>query len=385
MAKTVHARTLAVQSLSYRYGKIIVPPYEVDIEFTPQEEAALESGITAEMIPDAASASNQLADKQYVDTSVSTSSATFLGTSAPGLTEQQFLTWADSLERDNNDYCYWLTTDSSGRTVYKRYKYNGTQWLYEYDVADPSSIPTALADLTDDSTHRLVTDDDKTNWNGKANASEMSVVQGTGADEGKVTITLKTGTSAQVLGAECLATINGTIESNERVTSAALNDLNTRKLDASEYVPTDLSDYYTKEEVEGLLEEMEGDIEDTELVVSSALNDLETRKLDASEYVPVDLSNYYTKSEVNNLVTSGSSVVALTADVTSSCSITGVANSGKQETIVYTNSSGSDKTVTIPTTYSTPNGQAIVLTCPTGCYCEVSYLNIGGTVFARGI
>jgi hypothetical protein len=44
-----------------------------------------------------------------------------------------------------------------------------------------------------------VTDTEKTTWNGKANADEMSVVDGTGADADKVTITLKSGTSAQVL------------------------------------------------------------------------------------------------------------------------------------------------------------------------------------------
>lgn len=35
------------------------------------------------------------------------------------------------------------------------------------DKADLSDVPTALADLTDDSTHRTVTDAEKTTWNGK--------------------------------------------------------------------------------------------------------------------------------------------------------------------------------------------------------------------------
>lgn len=89
----------------------------------------------------------------------------------------------------------------------------------------------------------------------------------------------------------------------------------------------------------------------------------------------------YTLSEVG----AAASVVALTADVNSTCSITGVGNAGKMETIVYTNSSGSSKTVTIPNTYSTPSGAAIVLTVPDGGYCEVNYLNISGTIYARGV
>lgn len=38
---------------------------------------------------------------------------------------------------------------------------------------------------------------------------------------------------------------------------------------------------------------------DNEIVIARALNDLEDRKLDASAYTPTDLSNYYTKTEVD--------------------------------------------------------------------------------------
>ena len=67
------------------------------------------------------------------------------------------------------------------------------------------------------------------------------------------------------------------------VTAAALNNLNDRKLDVSAYTPTDLTDYYTKQETSGATE------------ISSALSN----KLDASAYTPTDLSNYYTKSETS--------------------------------------------------------------------------------------
>ena len=45
-----------------------------------------------EVIPNAATSTNQLADKAFVNSSIATSTATFRGTSATGLTEQQFLT-----------------------------------------------------------------------------------------------------------------------------------------------------------------------------------------------------------------------------------------------------------------------------------------------------
>ena len=79
------------------------------------------------------------------------------------------------------------------------------------------------------------------------------------------------------------------------------------------------------------------------------------------------------------------STVAISANTSSSCSITGSGNAGKAQTIIYTNSGSSDLTVTVPTDYSTPDGAAIELTCKAGGYCEVSYLNIGGTIYARGL
>lgn len=52
----------------------------------------------------------------------------------------------------------------------------------------------------------------------------------------------------------------------------------------------DPDNYYTKQQ-----------IDDAEMVVSAALNDLESRKLDASAYTPTDLSEYYTKNEIDEI------------------------------------------------------------------------------------
>lgn len=151
-----------------------------------------------------------------------------------------------------------------------------------------------------------------------------------------------------------------TVENDEFTISMALNDLNTRKLDASAYTPTDLSNYYTKSETNTVvngakiyqvsvgydvptqepvylnIENNDGEtktadmsmfasksyvdahepdlsdyytkeeIDEADRVVATALNDLDSRvielderKLDASAYTPTDLSNYYTKSETD--------------------------------------------------------------------------------------
>ena len=58
-----------------------------------------------------------------------------------------------------------------------------------------------------------------------------------------------------------VSSITDVIISDERITAAALNDLNTSKLDASAYTPTDLSNYYTKSETSGASQ------------ISTALND----------------------------------------------------------------------------------------------------------------
>lgn len=60
-------------------------------------------------------------------------------------------------------------------------------------------------------------------------------------------------------------------------------------------------------------------------------------------------------------------------------------SAGEQGTVIYTNSGSTARTVTISTTYSTPDGQQISLTVPVGGYAEVSYLKIGSTIYARGV
>ena len=142
-------------------------------------------------------------------------------------------------------------------------------------------------------------------------------------------------------GANSAVTVTDVIRDDEKVIAAALNDLDGRKMDLSAYTPTDLSGYYTKEEIdEELLKyytkeqtsgstELEEEfnkkvnatwldeklgsaftgvnsattvtkyIEDNEETISAALNDLETRKMDISSYTPTDLSDYYRKEETS--------------------------------------------------------------------------------------
>lgn len=117
----------------------------------------LDNGITAvegdvddiqELIPVQATPQNQLADKDFVNSSIATSTATFretynvvtdlhLSTSS---THQQVSTALGNTisVADNNDYCFVeIPTDASTPTEtlqVDRYKYNGSSWSFEYTL-----------------------------------------------------------------------------------------------------------------------------------------------------------------------------------------------------------------------------------------------------------
>ena len=82
-------------------------------------------------IPSQASDSNQLADKDFVNSTVSTATADFKGT-------YNSLQELEAVTADNNDYGFVIAVDAAGNTVYNRYKYNGTQWLFEYALNNSS-------------------------------------------------------------------------------------------------------------------------------------------------------------------------------------------------------------------------------------------------------
>lgn len=85
------------------------------------------------LIPSQATASNQLADKSFVNSSIATNTANFIGT-FDSVAELE----AYSGSLTNNDYAFVQTTDSAGNTLFDRYKWNGTQWLFEYELNNSS-------------------------------------------------------------------------------------------------------------------------------------------------------------------------------------------------------------------------------------------------------
>lgn len=83
------------------------------------------------LVPAQATDENQLADKEFVNSSIATSTATFRGTYS-SLADLQAVT------ADDNDYGFVVSTDAAGNTVYSRYKYASGSWVFEYNLNNSS-------------------------------------------------------------------------------------------------------------------------------------------------------------------------------------------------------------------------------------------------------
>src|SRR5574344_501 len=103
-----------------------------------------------ELIPAQATSSNNLADKEFVNSSISTNTANFKGT-------YNTLAELEATTADNNDYGFVITTDAEGNTVYNRYKYDGTMWSYEYALNNSSFTAAQWASIQSGITSDAVT------------------------------------------------------------------------------------------------------------------------------------------------------------------------------------------------------------------------------------
>ena len=109
-----------------------------NIDAEQQRAEGVESGLQDDIdtindkIPAAASQQNQLADKQFVNSSIQTATADFKGTfNSKGELDQ--------VTANANDYAFVKTTDPEGNTVYSRYKWvDGQGWVFEYNLNNSS-------------------------------------------------------------------------------------------------------------------------------------------------------------------------------------------------------------------------------------------------------
>ena len=121
-----------------------------------------------ELIPNTATTDNQLADKNFVNSSISTATAEFRGT-------VEDLDSLNSITANINDYAFYKHVDANGNTLFDRYKFTD-KWEYEYTLNNSSftaeqwatinsgltanSIPTKTSQLTNDSNYLTKTNGD---------------------------------------------------------------------------------------------------------------------------------------------------------------------------------------------------------------------------------
>ena len=133
--------------------------YQTKLTFDPKPTSGSTNPVTSngiyldikdikDKISTQASSSNKLADKNYVDTNISTASATFRGTYSavndlhltPAATHAQIIEKLPTAitTADQNDYCFvQIPLDSSSSSDIarvERYKYANGAWDYEYDL-----------------------------------------------------------------------------------------------------------------------------------------------------------------------------------------------------------------------------------------------------------
>lgn len=105
-------------------------------------DTALDTRVTAieSKIPAQATAENKLADKDFVNSSIATATATFRGTF-------ETLEALKATTADKNDYAFWVHKDDAGNTCYDKYTYTGTEWLFEYRLNNSSFTAAQWAAL----------------------------------------------------------------------------------------------------------------------------------------------------------------------------------------------------------------------------------------------
>lgn len=147
-----------------------------------------------------------------------------------------------------------------------------------------------------------------------------------------------------ISSADCQSMIDSSISG--KADTSTVNAELANKLDASAYTPTDLSNYYTKNQVDTALDgkasakalsdearsrEAVDDIlyenVNTKLptsaftAYSASTKNVLDNKLDATAYTPTDLSNYYNKTEVDNKVSQSTSGLQQTLSAGTNISI----------------------------------------------------------------
>lgn len=125
--------------------------YQLDIDNLKTEDEELLALINQikELIPNQASSTNQLADKDFVNSSISTATATFRGTYTS-------INSFPSVGIDSNDYLFYDTIDGLGNRKFDKYKYSNGEWKYEYTLNNSSFTEEQWKSINSGATIELI-------------------------------------------------------------------------------------------------------------------------------------------------------------------------------------------------------------------------------------
>ncbi len=121
--------SLKVDDIIYQVDKNNLESEIKNLELSDEQIIGLINEIKA-LIPNQATSENQLADKDFVNSSISTATATFRGTYT---NKNNFPNNVDA-----NDYVFYDTTDELGNRKFDKYKYSNGEWVYEYTLNNSS-------------------------------------------------------------------------------------------------------------------------------------------------------------------------------------------------------------------------------------------------------
>ena len=113
----------------------------------------------------------------------------------------------------------------------------------------------------------------------------------------------------------------GTFDPTQYYNKTATDELLAEKLDASAYTPTDLSNYYNKQEVDGIVASAKTEIEGE--IPSLSGYATEQWVLDKNYITGVDLSNYSTTEQMNGAISAATSGLQPTLSAGTGISISG--------------------------------------------------------------
>ena len=223
-------------------------------------------------IPAAATAQNQLADKEFVNSSIASNTGSLVTDNG-----QPFNSVADleaySGTLHNNDYAFVVTTDQQGNTIYNRYKYNASTqtWAFEYALNNSSFTAAQFAAINSGITAALVT-----KLGDLPNATELAQQISTAITNALVSYYTKTD----------IDTLIASYYTKTQIDTLIANYSTTTEM--GQAIGNALAAYYTKTDIDTLIAGYY-----TKTQVDNAI----------SSAIQTALASYYTKTEIDNLLT----------------------------------------------------------------------------------